>query len=258
MPEGDTIARAARSLHAWMAGRELTAARSRARKAPVERLVGQNIVSVEAKAKHLLMRFSSGAVLHSHMRMTGSWHVYSQGECWRKPSWRAAVVLEAGDHVAVCFDAPVVELLAAREVELHPALASLGPDVLVRPLDLDEVCRRAALQPEELTIGELLLDQQVVSGVGNIWRSETLFACRCNPWRPHGSLAPSVLDELVTTAARLMSAATDGGRARAGLRVYDRAGRSCARCGASISRAKMGAVARTVYWCRSCQGPSPE
>src|SRR5688572_28491534 len=99
--------------------------------------------------------------------------------------------------MAVCFDAPVVELLRAGGETAHRALAGLGPDILARPVDLDEVRRRASTRPADLPVGELLLDQRVVSGIGNIWRCETLFACRCDPWRPHGSLDATALDELI-------------------------------------------------------------
>lgn len=250
MPEGDTILRTARSLATWLEGREVTAARSRTVKAPLQRVVGRRVEQVEAKAKHLLIRFSGGDVLHTHMQMTGSWHVYSRGERWRKPAWQAAAVLEAGDHVAVCFDAPVVELLAEREVAAHPALAGLGPDVLRPPIDVEEVRRRAAQRPPDLPVGELLLDQQVVSGIGNIWRCEVLFARKVHPWTPQGALAPADLDALVVEAARLMAA---GRRDRW---VYGRAGRPCRRCGMPIAVRRSGDRARNVYWCPACQPAS--
>ncbi|MGH9165354.1 MAG: DNA-formamidopyrimidine glycosylase family protein [Acidimicrobiales bacterium] len=167
MPEGDTIWRTARTLDRWLGGRVVTGARSQRARVPPARLVGRTIVAVEARAKHLLIRLDSGDVVHTHMRMDGSWHVYPAGERWRKPGWQARLVLEAGDRVAVCFNAPVVELLSGDEVARHPVLTQLGPDVLVDPLDLDEVRRRAAAMPSDTTVGEILLDQRVVSGIGN-------------------------------------------------------------------------------------------
>jgi endonuclease-8 len=247
VPEGDTILRTARSLAAWLEGREVTAARSRTTKAPLERIVGRRIEAVEARAKHLLIRFADGHVLHSHMRMTGSWHRYRRGERWRKPEWRAAAVLEAGDHVAVCFDAPVVELLDEREVARHPALAGLGPDVLRPPIDVAEVRRRAAAKPAATAIGDLLLDQQVVSGIGNIWRCEVLFLRRVLPSRPLADVTDDELDALVTEAGRLMS---EGRRTPW---VYGRAGRPCRRCGTAIGVERTGEEARNVYWCQTCQ-----
>jgi endonuclease-8 len=306
MPEGDTIFRAARSLHQWLEGREVTAARTHFASVPVHKLVGQRVSAVEAKGKHLLIRFDSGMVLHTHMRMTGTWHVYAKGERWRKPAHQARVVLEAGDRVAVCFNVPVVELLAARGEEVHPSLARLGPDILSIPLDppaappadhaldtpaaappaehaadspaaatiLAAVRQRAAARPPETPIGELLLDQQVVSGIGNIWRCETLFANRVDPWTPHHDLDAGAFDALITTAARLMQAsananpsasasanATANSRGvgisntrRPRAQVYGRTGRPCLRCRTPIRTAKLGQQARDVYWCPTCQG----
>lgn len=261
MPEGDTIFRAARSLRQWIGGREITAARSQRARVPPERLVGQTVDAVEARAKHLLIRLSSGEVVHTHMRMTGSWHLYSQGERWRKPGWQARLVLETGDRLAVCFEAPVVELLGPGEESRHPSLTSLGPDVLVDPLDLDEVRRRASERSPDMPIGVLLLDQQVVSGIGNIYRCEALFARRAHPWTARSAITDDELDELVTTASRLMRAnlepargfGREFGSGVSGPRVYGRGGHPCARCGASIEVATLGDEPRPVWWCPRCQ-----
>lgn len=252
VPEGDTILRAAKVLHEWLAGREITAARTTASAVPAHKLVGQRVVAVEARAKHLLVRFDSGMVLHSHMRMTGSWHTYAAGEKWRKPASQARLVLEAGDRIAVCFNAPVVELLAKRGEEVHPALTTLGPDVLVDPLDLDEVRRRLADCPPETAIGQVLLDQRVVSGIGNIWRNEALFACRIHPATPWSQLDPGDIDNVVSTAARLMRANVEGRRSPQ--HVYRRAGRPCPRCRTRIVTATLGDPPRSAYWCPNCQG----
>jgi endonuclease-8 len=260
VPEGDTIYRAARSLAQWLEGRLITAARTNARTSvsavPAAKLVGQTVVRVEPRAKHLLIRFDSGMVLHTHMRMTGAWHVYRAGEKWRKPAHQARFVLEAGDRVAVCFNAPVVELLAKGGELLHPALIRLGPDVLVDPIDLDEVRRRLATRPPTMLIGEVLLDQQVVSGIGNIYRNEALFACRTNPAVPWSSLDPASIDEIVLAAARLMRAKLEPGPPPAKPFVYGRAGRPCYRCRTPIATAKLGEQARDAYWCPRCQASS--
>jgi endonuclease VIII len=250
MPEGDTIFRAATSLRAWLVGREVTGAASLV--VPIERVVGDVVDEVEARAKHLLVRFAGGLTLHTHMRMTGAWHVYREGDRWRKPRHLARVVLECGDRVAVCFNAPVIELLPTRAEVVHRALAGLGPDVLKPPLDVAEVQRRAGARPAAMPVGDLLLDQRIVSGIGNIWRSETLFACQVHPAAPQRA---ADIEELVRTASRLMQA-----HARLGARyrpsVYKRAGRPCVRCGSPIKAARMGADARTAYWCPTCQ-PQP-
>ena len=249
MPEGDTIARAAASLDKWLTGRTITKARSVRVRVPAEAMIGRTVEGVEAKAKHLLIRFSGGITLHTHMQMEGAWHVYSAGDRWRKPGWQARVVLEAGDRVAVCFNAPPVELLTARDEAQHASIANLGPDVLEATVDLDEVRRRAAARPPEYTIGELLLDQQVVSGIGNIDRCETLFLERTHP---KTSWPDADLDALVTTASRIMRAQlTPGGRYQPW--VYGRTNRPCRRCRTAIQSETYGAFPRTAYWCPGCQ-----
>lgn len=216
---------------------------------PAEALVGRTVEAVEAKAKHLLIRFSGGLTLHTHMQMTGSWHVYPAGERWRKPGWQARVVLEAGDRVAVCFNAPVVELLTERDEAEHASIANLGPDVLKPPIDLDEVRRRAATRPRDFTIGELLLDQGVVSGIGNIYRCEALFLGRTHPKIPWPD---ADLDALVGHASTVMLAQLQP-RSTYQPAVYGRTGRPCPRCRTAIVAETYGAQPRTAYWCPACQ-----
>jgi len=261
MPEGDTIFRTGTSLRRWLGGREVTAARG----AGLERVVGATVAAVETRGKHLLIRFSSGLVLHSHMRMSGSWHVYPQGGRWQRPAAQAKAVLECGDRVAVCFNAPVVELLRDHQVRAHRSLARLGPDVLAEGFDLDEVVRRAAARPPATALGELLLDQEVVAGLGNVYRCEALFVEGLDPWAPRADLESDGLRRLVTTAQQLIRAntgtATAPGR-EMGLGpdrmfVYGRAGRPCRRCGTTVRSARLGFQARTVFWCPSCQPRRP-
>lgn len=262
MPEGDTIFRAAATLDRWLTGREVTAARTQVHRLPAHKLVGQTVAGVEARAKHLLVRFSSGMVLHTHMKMTGSWHVYFAGQKWQRPESQARFVLEAGDRIAVCFNAPVVELLASGGESQHPGLVNLGPDVLKPPVDLDEVRRRAAARPATTTIGELLLDQSVVSGIGNIWRCESLFVRRLDPFTPSRDVSDTDLDALVTVASEMMQRAArpseyvgrDFGGGMDKPWVYGRSRRPCYRCGARIEVRSLGApLPRTVYWCPRCQ-----
>jgi endonuclease-8 len=250
VPEGDTLARTARTLQTWLGGREITAARAQRSDIPVRSIVGTKVEKVEARGKHLFMRFSSGLVLRTHMKMTGSWHVYPAGERWRRPASQARLVLEAGDRVAVCFNVPVIELLHERDEQVHPAVANLGPDVLVAPVDIDEVRRRAAARLPDMPVCELLLDQQVVCGIGNIWRAEALFACSVDPMTPQ-SEAP--LDELVNAATRLMSASVAARGAPPPMNVYGRTGRPCRRCRTPIQSRVVGANVRRLYWCPTCQ-----
>jgi endonuclease VIII len=261
VPEGDTIWRTARTLQAWLAGRTITAARSTKIGDGLQRLIGATVGAVEARGKHLLLRADNGLVVHTHMRMTGSWHVYGAADRWRRPASQAVLVLEAGDHLAVCFNAPVVELLGPRDELVHPVLRRLGPDVLVEPIDLPDISRRAATLDPATTVGELLLDQRVVSGIGNIYRSESLFVAGLHPDTAVGAIDDDTLHTLVQTAARLMrpnlgQVGRDFGGGADRPYVYDRAGRPCRRCGARIKVARHGRDARTVWWCPTCQ-PAP-
>jgi endonuclease-8 len=252
VPEGDTILRTARTLRAWLDGRTITAARSPVLGARAERLVGRRVTAVEARGKHLLVRLDDDTSVHTHMRMTGSWHVYSEGERWRRPESQARLVLSVeGGHVAVCFNAPVVELLSTADELLHPSLRGLGPDVLVTPLDVDGIRRRARALSPGTPIGDVLLDQRVVSGIGNIYRCDALFVGRVNPATPVGDLDDAVLDALVSTAAELLRASVDGARHEP--YVHRRTNRPCRRCGAPIRARRQGADARTSYWCPRCQ-----
>ncbi len=263
MPEGDTIFRTGTALRRWLEGREVTAARG----AGLERVVGATVAAVETRGKHLLIRFSSGFVLHSHMRMSGSWHVYPAGSRWQRPAAQAKAVLECGARVAVCFNAPVVELLRDHEERVHRSLARLGPDVLAEGFDLDEVLRRASTRSATMTVGELLLDQGVVAGLGNVYRCEALFLQGVDPWTPRAGLATEGLRRLVVAGQQLIvanaNANADGsvgappgrdvGLGGGRLFVYGRAGRPCRRCGTAVRSARLGVQARTVFWCPSCQ-----
>jgi endonuclease VIII len=253
MPEADIPFRAAAALRRWLAGREVTEATSHVPGLVAEPLVGCTVETVETFGKHVLLRFDSGHVLHTHLRMTGSWHVYSVGQEWRRPERQAGLVLTCGDRLAVCFNAPVVELLGPEAQHVHPALMNLGPDVLGIPLDVDEIRRRARANPPDRAVGEVLLDQRVVAGLGNVWRCEALWAERHNPWKAVSELSDEELDSLVDTAGRLMGANVGPSRRSVRHRVYGQAGRPCPRCGTLVEARRQGEHSRTAYWCPGCQ-----
>jgi endonuclease-8 len=259
MPEGDTLHRTASGLAPHLVGRAVTAARVRAGGPQVGRVVGATITSVEAIGKNLLIRFDNGLELRTHLRMTGSWHRYRPGERWRRPASRARLVLEVPGAIAVCFDAPVVELFETRAEPIHPTLVRLGPDLLAEgwgPEDAIEA-RRRLRDPARAgaTVSEALLDQRAVAGIGNIWRNETLYLERVDPWARVADLDDPTLDRLVARARDLLrrSVATPSGRSP--VWVYRRAGRPCRGCGTLVRSAPLDTgIPRTTYWCPTCQG----
>ncbi len=183
MPEGDTILRAARALGRSLEGKPVTSFSSPLPALTDADLAGRRVDAVEARGKNLLIRFDDGRALVTHMRMTGSWHLYEPGQPWKKPARLARAVLATADAVAVCFNAPVVELLSPRQLVRSERLRRLGPDVLGPAFDASEAVRRLAALPDT-PLGEALLAQSALAGIGNIYKSETLFACRADPFAP--------------------------------------------------------------------------
>ena len=273
MPEGDTLARTASVLREILAGRVIRSARGRPGGPPLERLAGARIERVEARGKHLLIGASNGLTLHTHLRMRGSWHRYREGERWRRPPDRAVAVLEVPGAVAVCFDAPTVELLDTRALAIHPVLRALGPDLIEPVPDLGEAMRRMrAPGRQRMAVGDALLDQAAQAGLGNVFRSEVCFVERVDPFAPVGSLDDATLARLLEAGHRLLAANRDragrattpdalGGSPGSGgprvpgsrLWVYGRTGRPCRRCGTLIRSRVSGLLARRVHWCPDCQ-----
>ena len=271
MPEGDTIYRAARTLHRALAGDTVTRFASvypaLARVDADHPLVGRAIESVAALGKHLLMTFSGGLTLHTHMRMHGSWHIYRPGERWQRPPRDMRIVVETERAVAVAFNVPVAALLSARELATHPVLAHLGPDLLDPAFD--PAAARARVRASTGSLEETLLDQRTIAGIGNVLKSEILFAAGLNPFVPTVSVDDQRLDRLVSTALTLLrvNVLEQGDRISIGvgrcttgrmnpdekLWVYGRGGKPCRKCGNPISVAKTGADARLTYWCPTCQ-----
>lgn len=270
MPEGDTIYRAARTLAAALEGKAVTGFSSPAaarRGIAPRRLVGETISCVESRGKHLLIWFEpSGLALHTHMRMSGSWHLYRTGKRWRKPAHLSRAVIDVEGWTAVCFSAPVCELLPRTDVEQLASIATLGPDALDDSTDLAEARRRLD-EHGDWTIAEALLDQRVLAGVGNVYKCEVLFIHRVDPWTPVSHVPPETRDALLATAERLlkrnvlpgssMRITTAQDSPSGPTYVYGRARRPCSRCATPIRRARQGVQQRPTYWCPRCQGPGP-
>jgi len=272
MPEGDTLHRVAAGLRPHLLGRPVTAARARVPGPQVSRVVGRTVTGVDALGKNLLIRFDDGLELRTHLRLHGSWHRYRPGERWRRSPARAVLVLEVPGSVAVCFDAPVVELFEQRAERVHPSLGRLGPDLLDPDFDPHEaVLRLRDPARAQVSIAEALLDQRALAGIGNVYKNEVLWIERVSPFGVVGDLDDATLRGLIETARRLLVAnvgprrpglraervTTDGDRRAAGapLWVYRRTGRPCRRCRTPIRSARQGReLPRTTYWCPTCQG----
>ncbi len=260
MPEGDTLARTAAGLRPWLVGRPVLAARTGGPGAvpKVERVVGARVTAVESIGKNLIIRLDNGLELRTHLRMQGSWHRYRPGERWRRPPGRARLVLEVEGSVAVCFDAPVVELFEQRAELVHPSLSALGPDLLAEDADIDEAVRRLrAAARAAVPIGGALLDQRALAGIGNEVKNEALWQAACSPWAPVGDLDDAMLRRLVELGRGILREGAETGRRPR--HVYHRAGRPCQRCGSIIRLAHQGSeLPRPTYWCPGCQGRGPD
>ena len=283
MPEGDTIHRTATRLAGALVGRALTrfdAPRGLDRPGPARTAApapapGTSIEAVEARGKYLLIRFGDGSVLETHMKMTGSWHLYRPGERWRRPPSTVRVVVGTDEWDAVCFAAPHAVLHPPRAADAAanavadrsgPGPAHLGPDLCRAEPALPEgevteiLHRLRTLVPPETRLDTALLDQRLFCGVGNVYKSEVLAAVGLNPATPLVAVDDEGRRRLVATAHRLLRAnigRTDRVTVPGGLAVYGRSGRPCRRCGTPVARALTGPHHRSTYWCPACQ-PAPE
>jgi endonuclease VIII len=251
MAEGDTILRAARRLEATIGGRKVAVnARSgRARAAGLERVDGRMLERVEARGKHLLFHFGD-LVLHSHLGMSGSWHVYRRGARWSKPAGAAWVTLSGAEVEAVQFGGPTLRLLSATQLRSDPTLSRLGPDILAPEFDPEAVRVRLQAAPER-EIGDALLDQRLIAGIGNIFKAETCFAAKVSPWRKVGELRADEVESVLEAGRRLMLESVARGRPNRA--VYHRAGQPCPACGTPIAARGQGDANRRTYWCPRCQ-----
>jgi endonuclease-8 len=261
VPEGDTVFRTAAKLHETLAGRRLTGADLRVPAHATADLTDRLVTGVVPRGKHLLTRFDGGLTLHTHLRMDGRWAVFRTGERWRGgPAHEIRAVLATADHTAVGYRLPVVELLRTADEQL--AVGHLGPDLLGPDWDAAEALRRLAAAPER-PLGEALLDQRNLAGIGNVYANELCFMAGVTPWTPVGEVA--VLDRITAKARHLLEAnrlraeriTTSDPRPGRRTWVYGRAGRPCSRCGTPVRTAPY-AENRPAFWCPYCQrGPAP-
>jgi endonuclease-8 len=262
MPEGDTIFRTAATLRPLLCDRAILSAESRLPTVPADRLTGRRAASIEARGKHLLMHLDNGDVIHSHMGMTGSWHVYRPGQPWQKPERLAALTLRLDACVCVCFTPSTLALLTAAALRRHPHLSRLGPDLLATTVDEADVLNRFRMH-NAAAIGDAVMNQTIACGIGNVYKSEILFLTRIDPFRPVHELTDDQLRTVVRTAVELMSRNLEGyprrtrfGRDGGNHWVYGRQGKPCFVCGATVRLRRQGDLGRSTYWCPPCQSPA--
>ena len=278
MPEGDSLHRTASALRRALLARIVTGFRCRRSEARElarrGELVGREVTAVVAAGKHLVVVFrrvgrergtrtlplvpevdlrDDDLVLRTHLGLHGSWHLYRPGERWQRPEAHAAVSIETADFVTPCFAAPEVELRTGREMSRSARLAALGPDATSPDFDVDAAVARFRAA-EDRPIGEALLDQRLVSGIGNIWKSETLFARRTSPFRKVSELPDDELRELLEAAHRGLAASADPAKSlRRPRAVYRRSGAPCRVCSVPIRMERQGSAGRSTYFCPRCQ-----
>jgi endonuclease VIII len=248
--EGDTILRLARRFEATLVGETVRAAAlsPRGKMAGVERLDGRRLESAQAHGKHLLLGFGEVS-LHSHLGISGGWHFYHHGASWRRPRASAWAVLSGGGWDAVQFGGPTLRVMSTARLRHDPQIAHLGPDILAEDFEPEAVTAAMRADPRR-GLGDALLDQHLVAGIGNIFKSEACFAAKLDPWRPVGEVSDEDLRSVLSAARALMLEAVKSGRHPH--RVYRRRG-ACPSCGGLISSRGQGDANRTTYWCPRCQ-----
>lgn len=261
MPEGDTVFKVAAYLRPQLQGRRLVAGLVRA--GGTLDLAGRCIGEVFARGKHLFIELDDRDLLRSHLGMWGSWHGYAPHEPWQRPRRQAAIVLDTGERVFVCFNPRQVEVLHRAGVRRRRLAVALGPDLLAPGIDFDTVLGRArVIADAQAPIVDALLDQRIAGGIGNVYKSEVLFLEGLDPHTPTGRVGDGALLQLYRRAAELLAGNVRGGprvtrRAadEAGrLWVYGRTGRPCLRCDAPIRSERLGRGLRSTFWCPVCQG----
>jgi endonuclease-8 len=257
MPEGDTIHYAAQRIRPILEGvvpDEISTPHPRfTADRWSDRLAGRAVTSVAAHGKHLFLHFEGGLVIHSHLRMTGYWDTHPVGGRWSRSPRRAWLVAKARGGEVVQFDGPVLELMTAARARADQRIAGLGPDILAPELDEDTFLRRLRADDPTRPIGDALLDQRTIAGIGNLWKVEGCFAAGVDPWRPTGQVSDDEALAIVrATRPRMQRSARDGFQKRFE-QVYGRSGRPCPRCGARIRQRGQWEDNRPTFWCPRCQ-----
>jgi endonuclease-8 len=264
VPEGDTILWAATRMRPVLEGEIPDAlsmpagGRGALRGTPgrerwPERLDGRRIRRIDTHGKNLFLRFEGELVLHSHLRMTGAWGVYEHGARWGRSASRAWLVISRSGRDAVQFDGPVLELMTESRSRFDQRLAALGPDVLAGEFDYARFLSRLRGDDPGRPIGDALIDQRTLAGIGNIWKSEACWEAAVSPWRPIGQVSDEQAVAIIDLVRpRMLRSGTLGPRF-AGERLYRRGGRPCPRCGTAIEARPQGDANRITYWCPGCQ-----
>ncbi len=256
MPEGDTIRWHAKRLRPAVEGRAPESVRTHARFARDhwdERLTGQVVARIDTYGKHLLLRFEDGFVLHSHLGMVGSWGVYAPGRRWGRSPRRAWLVMRIDGVDVVQFDGSTLELITEGRSRFDQRLAGLGPDVLADEFDEPEFLRRLRGDDPTRPIGDALLDQRTVAGIGNMWKAEGCWDAQIDPWRATREVSDDEVRRVVAEMRPRMFDSVEHGPRAIDKRVYGRAGRPCLRCGTIVRSRGQWDDNRTTYWCPGCQ-----
>ena len=257
MPEGDTIHFAANRIRPVLQGHVpdvLETPHPRfGRDRWSDRLEGRAVRSVDAHGKHLYLRFEGGLTIHSHLRMTGSWRVFDRNSEWHRSPRSAWLRIRRGEREVLQFNGPVLELMTDSRTRLDRRIAGLGPDILAPELDEETFLRRLREDDPTRPIGDALLDQRTIAGIGNLWKVEGCFAAQIDPWRRTGDVSDEEALAVVGAARpRMRISATDGIQDRFKV-IYGKAGRSCPRCGTLIEVRGQWDDNRPTYWCPGCQ-----
>jgi endonuclease VIII len=257
VPEGDTIAYAAKRMRPVLEGHVPDEIRTPHRRFErdrwPERLGGRAVTEVGTHGKHLFIHFDGDLVIHSHLRMTGTWGVYTPGRRWGRSPRLAWLVLERAGYQVVQFNGPVLELLTESRRRFDQRLGALGPDILAPAFDSARFLARLRADDYTRGIGDALLDQRNVAGIGNLWKSEGCWGAGIDPWRPVREVSDAeALAVIEAVRPRMLQSAATGDQS-AGLGVFRRHGQPCPRCGTRIVARQQGEDNRTTFWCPGCQ-----